>query len=55
MLYTARNTYSGRPMGPEAFTEALEQQTQRRLAPRPRGRPLKTPADKTAPAPTLKT
>jgi putative transposase len=50
-----RSTYSGRPLGTEAFTEALEQQTQRRLTPGPRGRPRKTPADKISPALTLKT
>ena len=33
----------------------LEQQTQRRLTPGPRGRPRKTPADKISPALTLKT
>ena len=49
------STYSGRPLGTEAFTEALEQQTQRRLTPGPRGRPRKTPADKISPALTLKT
>ena len=50
-----RSTYTGRPLGSEAFTEALEQQTQRRLTPGPRGRPRKTPADNILPAPTLKT
>jgi putative transposase len=38
-----RSTYRGRPLGPEAFTQALEQQTLRRLTPGPRGRPRKTP------------
>jgi putative transposase len=40
-----RSTYSGRPLGPKAFTQALERQTLRRLTPGARGRPRKTPAD----------
>ena len=50
-----RSTYTGRPLGTEAFTAALEQQTQRRLTPGPRGRPRKTPADKVLPKLTLNT
>ena len=40
-----RSTYSGRPLGPEAFTQALEQQTHRRLTPGPRDRLRKAPVD----------
>jgi putative transposase len=40
-----RCTHNGRPLGPAEFTRALEERTQRRLAPRPRGRPRKTPAE----------
>jgi putative transposase len=38
-----RSTRAGRPLGAEEFTRALEQRTQRRLTPGPRGRPRKTP------------
>jgi hypothetical protein len=36
-----RSTPSGRPLGPAEFTRALEERTQRRPTPRPRGRPRK--------------
>jgi sulfite reductase beta subunit-like hemoprotein len=36
-----RCTYTGRPLGPAQFTRTLEERTQRRLTPSPRGRPRK--------------
>jgi hypothetical protein len=38
-------THAGRPLGTAEFIGALEQQTQRHLAPQRRGRPRKTTVD----------
>ncbi len=38
-----RCTHTGRPLGAEEFTRALEQRTHRRLTPRQRGRPRRMP------------
>ncbi len=40
-----RSTRTGRPLGPPEFTRTLEELVQRRLTPRPRGRPRKTPQE----------
>ena len=36
-----RCTHTGRPLGPAEFTHNLEERTQRRMTPAPRGRPRK--------------
>jgi len=38
-----RCTYTGQPLGPPEFTREMEERTQRRLRPHPRGRPKKPP------------
>jgi putative transposase len=50
-----RCTHTGRPLGPAEFTQALEERTQRRLMPGPRGRPRKTPTEGIHALPTPKT
>ena len=47
-----RCTYTGRPLGPEEFTQTLEERTQRRLTPAPRGRPRKIAAAARASTPS---
>jgi len=44
-----RCTWTGRPLGPDQFTSALEERTGRRLTPGRRGRPRKTPAQNLKP------
>ena len=40
-----RSTYTGRPLGSEAFIKRMESVTERRLAPQKGGRPRKSPAE----------
>jgi hypothetical protein len=52
-LYAIRRSpHAGRPLGAAEFTRALEQRTQRRLMPRPRNRPRKTPGAENPPRAT---